>query len=99
MITTKLSDHAALRLAQRAIRTHDLELAVLIGTQVEGGFLVLERESAAVARDLARLAERVRRLAGIRVVQDGENTVTAYRATREKRRRLLRHAEDRNMEV
>ena len=98
MIAINLTDHAAIRLSQRAMRSRDVELAMLIGVEVEDGLLVLDRDAEVVAGNLVRLAERVRRLAGARLVQVGPTTVTAYRATRRKQKHLLRHAEDRNME-
>jgi hypothetical protein len=98
MISAKLTDHAALRLAQRALRIDDMELAMMIGTEVEGGIFVRERDSAVAARELVLLAQRIRHMAGLRIVHAGETAVTAYRATRRKQKRLLRHAEERNME-
>jgi hypothetical protein len=70
----------------------------MIGTEVEGGYLVLQRDCNAATQRLMRLVERVRRLAGIRIVSEGRAVVTAYHTTRRKRQRLLRAAEDRNLE-
>jgi hypothetical protein len=92
-----LSGHATVRLAQRALRTDDVELAMLIGTEVEGGYLVRQRDSDAIARILTQMAERVRRMAGVRIVNEGAEIITAYHTTHRKRQRLLRAAEDRNL--
>jgi hypothetical protein len=97
MSVLDLSGHAAIRLAQRALRINDVELAMLIGVEVEGGYLVRDRDSEAAVRDLTQMAERVRRMAGVRIVSEGPTIVTAYHTTRRKRRYLLRTAEARNM--
>lgn len=79
-----------IRLAQRAIRPHHLDLIKLIGTAVEDGYLVKEKDCQTFERDLKRLMERIRRLSGKRVVVAGDRIVTAYRARPRKERRLLR---------
>lgn len=84
--------HAILRMSQRGIRPDDLELAELIGTEVEGGCLVRKKDVQAFLRALKKLAGQAQRLEGKRVVAAGETVITAYRATRSKQRRLLRRA-------
>ena len=93
MIDQNLTAHAALRIAQRGIRHDDLDLIQWIGTEVEGGYLVRQRDFQALERDLKRLREKVRRLIGKRVVIAGGTVVTAYHTQSSKERRLLRTAE------
>jgi hypothetical protein len=81
-----------MRMSQRGIRLDDLELAELIGTEVEGGCLVRRKDVQAFERVLKKLRDQARRLAGKRVVQAGDAVVTAYHAGRTKERRLLRDA-------
>lgn len=95
MIDQHLTTHATLRIAQRGIRHDDLELIQWIGTEVEGGYLVRERDFQALDRELKRLRDHARRLVGKRIVVAGESVVTAYHARPDTERRLLRGAERR----
>ena len=88
----RISEHAAVRMSQRAIRFDDLELAELIGTEVEGGWYVRQKDAQAYIRDLKRDIDRARRLAGKRIVTDGDTVISAYHAGQAKERRLLRRA-------
>jgi hypothetical protein len=85
-----LTSHGATRTAQRGLAAEDLELIPRIGTEVEGGFLVRQKDFQAYERMLKRDLERARRLVGKRLVIDGNVVITAYHATRRKERRLLR---------
>jgi hypothetical protein len=98
MLDLHTTTHALARCGQRGIGVRDAELAVLLGVEVEGGFLLMQRQCAAAARNFRCLADRLDRLAGTRVVAEGNAVVTAYRTTRRKQRRLLRWAEERNLE-
>jgi hypothetical protein len=92
MSGVQLTAHAVQRLAQRGMAMADLDLAALLGREVEGGLLVLDKDCERVARELKYLAERVRRLGGLRLVQSDGVLVTAYRAKPKKQRRLTRGA-------
>jgi hypothetical protein len=83
-------------MAQRGIAGDDLELIRWIGTEVEGGYLVRERDFQALDRELKQWRQRARRLVGKRLVVEGGRVVTAYQADHSKERRLLRTAEDRS---
>ncbi len=97
MSALHLTKHAVLRMSQRGIRLDDLELAEFIGTEVEGGHFVRQRDAQSFERDAKKLINRVRRLVGKRVVRSGGAIVTAYHAGRSKERRLLRSADDRSL--
>jgi hypothetical protein len=90
-----LTVHAALRIAQRAIRHHDLEFIQCIGTEVEDGYLVREKDFQAFERELKRLRDHAKRLVGKRMVIAGGSIVTAYHAQPHTEKRLLRGAEGR----
>lgn len=77
-------------MSQRAIRPDDLEIAELIGTEVEGGCFVRQKDVQALECFLKQLADQARRLSGKRIVRAGDTIVTAYPANRSKERRLLR---------
>jgi len=92
----ELTAHASARMAQRGIAGGDLELVRWIGTEVEGGYIVREKDVQALERELKHLRDQARRLVGKRVVIDGDVVVTAYHASHVKERRLLRGAEARS---
>jgi hypothetical protein len=89
-MTLTISDHAALRMAQRGLAISDVELALTIGTEVEGGIFVRDKDCDQVLKALAAVRRQVERLRGKRLVCDGERLVTAYRAEPKKAKRLLR---------
>jgi hypothetical protein len=72
-----------------------LQLIQLIGTEVEDGFLVLNRDCLAIEHELKRLQDRIRRLRGKRLVVADGHVVTAYRAGKATQRRLVRQPGDR----
>jgi hypothetical protein len=91
-MTQDLTRHALARLGQRAISGDDIDLIVLIGTEVEDGYLVRSKDRQAAERHLKRLLEQVRRLEGKRAVIADSRVVTAYHARPAKERSLLRAA-------
>ena len=95
MKTEGLTRHALTRMAQRAIGEDDPELILRVGTEVEDGYLVRAKDCQSVERQLKRLAHRVRRLQGKRVVVAGDRIVTVYHTCSGTERRLLRGTEER----
>ena len=93
----RLTAHASVRAAQRGLSGGDLELIRWVGTEVEGGWIVREKDVQALERDLKRLRDQARRLVGKRLVMDGDVVITAYHASRTKARRLLRGASARSL--
>lgn len=84
--------HAVVRVAQRGIRDDDLQLIMSIGTEVEGGILVREKDYLAIEQDVKSRLTRLRRLVGKRIVFKGDVLLTAYHARPAKARRLLRES-------
>lgn len=97
MTSLKLSRHAIKRMQQRSLRREEIEIIQSLGTEVEGGYLVLKRDFQEYERNQKKLIERARKLVGKRVVMDGNVMVTAYHANQSKERCLLRNAEARNI--
>ena len=93
MNSLRLTAHAAMRMSQRGLANDDLELIKWIGTEVEGGYLVREKDFQVLDRELKQLRDHARRLVGKRLVVEGDKLVTAYHAIRSKERRLLRGAQ------
>lgn len=91
-----LTRHAIVRTAQRGFAGDDIDLIMLIGTEVEDGYFVRNKDCEAMERQLRRLADQVRRLKGKFVVVADNHVVTAYQAGKAKERHLLRRAEQRN---
>jgi hypothetical protein len=97
MMTDGLTHHALIRMAQRALDTEDVDLIMWMGTEVEGGYLVREKDFQAIDREVRKKLDRLRRLVGKRAVVRSGRVVTAYHTARRKERRLLRGAEDRSL--
>jgi hypothetical protein len=94
MSAVHLTQHAMLRMSQRGIRLDDLQLIEAIGTEVDGGYLLRQKDFQTLERELKTLRDQARRLVGKRVVQAGDAVVTAYHASRADERRLLRGGYD-----
>jgi hypothetical protein len=94
-----ITKHATLRLAQRAISIADAKMIVKFGTEVDGGYIFLEKDCDVRECELKAALQQVRRLRGKRVVLEDGHLVTAYRATTATTRRLLRSSEERQQEI
>ena len=92
-----VTDHAALRMAQRGMSMRDAELAALIGTEVDDGYLVLAKNCKKLESELKALLDRVKRLQGKRLVTANGRIVTAYSASKRRVRRLVRDAYERDL--
>jgi len=88
--TLILTNHAAVRMAQRGIMPKDSDLIALIGTQVDDGYLVREQDYREVEHAMKRFLQRLRRVVGKRLVVQGNRVVTAYHSSEKHERRLLR---------
>lgn len=84
---SRITAHAATRMAQRGFRNCDLDLVQVIGTPIEGGYLITKK-------DVKATIHAVERLQGARiVVGDGGRVVTIYRPSKKRTRNLLRSSE------
>ena len=92
------TDHATIRMAQRGMSLGDAELAALIGTEVDDGYLVLAKNCTKLESELKALLDRVRRLQGKRLVVANGRIVTAYNASKRNARRLLRDAQESDLD-
>lgn len=90
MISENLTQHAVVRMAQRGIRVDDLGLIRALGTEVEGGWLVRERDCTQFIMACKQLMDHADRLRGVRLVEQDGVVVTTYRARPRKQRKLLR---------
>jgi hypothetical protein len=81
-------------MAQRGIDMKEADLIALIGTEVSDGYLVLAKDCQRIERELKRFLERIRRLAGKRLVVSNGQILTAYHASRRYQRQLLRKAHE-----
>lgn len=86
-----LTDHALERMAQRGIRMSDLDLILELGSEVDDGYLVRDKDCRELETVLKQFLGRVRRLRGKRVVVADGSIVTTFRARRGEQKRLLRH--------
>jgi hypothetical protein len=98
MTAFTMTGHAAIRIAQRGISLADAELAALIGTDVGDGYLVLAKNCQTLESELKALLDRVRKLQGKRLVTANGRIVTAYYASKRRKRRLMRNAQERDLD-
>jgi hypothetical protein len=89
-----ITSHAAVRMAQRGMNTKDAELIVLIGTEVDDGYLVRARDYQEVERVLKKLLQRLRRVVGKRLVVAEGRIVTAYHVSKTRQRQMLRNVHE-----
>lgn len=94
-----ISRHASTRLAQRGVSSSDADLIVRFGTEVEGGYIFLEKNYNDLERELKATLQKVRHLRGKRVVLESGHLVTAYHATKATIRRLLKFNEERQQGI
>jgi hypothetical protein len=87
-----LTSHAAVRMAQRGIDVRDAELIAVIGTIVDDGYFVRNKDCDNVERILKNLLDRVRRIRGKRLVVASGKIVTTYHTSKRYQRRLPRNA-------
>jgi hypothetical protein len=96
MNALRLTAHAVMRMAQRGLANDDVELIRWIGTEVEGGYLVREKDFQALDRALKQLRDHARKLVGKRLVLEGDRLITAYHTARSRQRLLLRDSHARS---
>ena len=94
MTSLTLTDHAAVRMAQRGISLTDAELITLIGTEIDDGYLVRAKDCQQIETELKKILKRVVRLRGKRLVTANGRIVTAFHASRRQERRSLRYAHE-----
>lgn len=92
-----LTSHAAVRMAQRGLNLKDSELILLIGTEVDDGYLVRSKDYQEVERMLKKLLQRLRRVVGKRLIVAEDRIVTAYHASSACQRQLLQNAHERDI--
>ncbi len=92
MSALEITRHAQVRMAQRSVAESDLDLAMLLGTEVPEGLIVRDKDCDAAIGELRQLIRRIERLRRKRLVCPGRQLVTTYKATREQTKRLLRRA-------
>lgn len=90
MANLNLSRHGCERLAQRGFHTSDIDLILEIGSEVDDGFIVREKDLQEIERTVKSFMNRVRRLKGKRLVVSDGCLVTAFHAKPSEERRLLR---------
>ena len=90
-LAVEFSLHAVMRLAQRGFRNGDAELIMSIGTEVEGGYFVREKDVREIEKRIKSILDRLRRVAGKRLVVENGTVVTGYRPRPKKERKLLKN--------
>lgn len=85
-----LSPHARTRCAQRNLSEDDLNLILENATEVEGGYLMRDKDVQGFDHAPKDVQARLQRLRGVRVVICEDVIITAYHAKSGKKRDLLR---------
>jgi hypothetical protein len=94
MSALTVTSHAAVRMAQRGMTSKDAELIAMIGTEVEDGFFVRDKDFQDAEHALKRLLQRLRRVVGKRLIVSSGRIITAYHPAQKNERRILRDARD-----
>jgi hypothetical protein len=97
MSTLILTSHAVVRMAQRGIKLKDADLITLIGTEVEDGYLVRYKDYQQIECALKSLLGRFKRIVGKRLVIADGRVITAYHASSNLQRRLIRRSRISNL--
>ena len=95
----QITRHARMRCAQRGLSVEELDLIMLIGSEVDDGYLVRDKDCQEVVRQLKNEIKRVQRVKGKRVVLVNGQIITAFHATKSETRRVLRRSEEQGLEV
>lgn len=82
--------HFQERMQQRAVRDSDVKLIQQVGTPVEGGLLVLDKDARREIAKLMKKIERLKRLRGQLIIQQGDALITTYKASPRRQKKLLR---------
>lgn len=90
MESSILTKHAVERFAQRGYSPDDVDLIMKIGTEVDEGFLVREKDVEAEIELLRKRLKRVERLKGARLVIANGAVITGYRTNKRTQKRLLK---------
>ena len=85
-----MTKHGAQRFAQRGLRPDDADLIMQIGTEVEGGYLVREKDVQTAAQQLRALLKQIEKLNGKRLVFANGWVVSGYHASKRKQKQLLK---------
>jgi len=99
MGSLQITRHGRMRCAQRGLSADELDLIMLIGSEVDDGYLVRDKDCQEVVRQLKNEIKRVQRVKGKRVVLVNGQIIAAFHATRSEMRRVLRRSEERGLEV
>lgn len=93
----KLTKHAIARLSQRGFLDCDPELIMHLGSEVEDGFLFLDKDFQEIDSKLRQYSAHLRRLVGKRIVMVNGRMITGYHAERQKCSALLRNRKQRGL--
>ena len=84
-----LTKHIQTRSQQRGIRQADLDLVSRYGTHTSRGVILTKRDIARFEREFKRRLNRLEKLNGVFVAEDGGTSITVWRATKHQRRSML----------
>ena len=93
MLDYKITNHAEVRMSQRAVRNEDIELVLSFGTQIApDAWLIKQADADREIADLKRKVQRIERLKNkkLKVVAEGDTVITCYPSSRADQRKMFR---------
>ena len=84
-----LTIHARARVRQRGRRDEDVDFVLRHGTDTGDGVLLTNKDVQRLVTSAKHLIDMAERLKGERVVADGEQVITVFRANRRQQHALL----------
>jgi hypothetical protein len=81
-------------MAQRGITLKDADLIASVGTEVEDGYLIRDKDYQEIERSLKAFLDHLRRLVGKRLIVASSQIVTAYHVSDAHQRRLIRRSRE-----
>jgi hypothetical protein len=94
MSNLAVTNHARIRSAQRNIPLTDLDIVVMIGSEVENGFYIRDADCEALEQVLRATLKKLTKWRGAQLIVKDGAVVTTYRPTREQEKKMLRSAHD-----
>jgi len=86
----ELTKHANVRVAQRGLSKHDIDLALSIGTITADGVYVRKADINSAIANLKKTIRRIEKLNGLYIAMPGKTVITAYYPSGKRGNRLLR---------
>lgn len=93
MGTISISNHAEIRMNQRAFRQSDIDLIIAFGEQITpDAIMMTKRRAMKLIEDFKTKIRTIERLTDKKLIIEGEAIITVYHSTKTQQRKDLRRA-------